>query len=268
MWDRKRSERKSGSGLRLFDSRLTNEGCILGSEEFVDETIHRMGEIERSPGRRNEHKSDRDVDADKLFAAVEEVCEVPREVFCSSSKAAKALLAREALIACGRQAGASSTMLAMKTGPSSSTVSNRHDVPCGKCGRMTNCEILPTRYYMYMKSNGENRRIEGLILIFFLRHRSGLRHTGRAQPGGLHRLWPARHVDRHLTAADTFEAAFANTASATAEVSAKIREGMIAVRILDGIVKNIYSANVGKLATWVSASHVEKAPDKKETPPA
>lgn len=72
--------------------------------------------------------------------------------------------------------------------------------------------------------------------------------------------------------ADAFEASFSTTASATAEhvaataeTSSKIREGMVAVRVLDGIVQNKYSSDPGKLAAWLSAKHVEKAP-KKQTP--
>jgi hypothetical protein len=74
-------------------------------------------------------------------------------------------------------------------------------------------------------------------------------------------------------AADAFESSFSATASAkaehvaaTAEMSAKVRQGMIKVRILDGIVRNVYANNPGKLAAWLSASHVEKAPKKKTTP--
>ncbi len=74
------------------------------------------------------------------------------------------------------------------------------------------------------------------------------------------------------SAADAFEASFSNTASATAEhveatadTAAKVRQGMVIVRVLDGIVKNRYANDPGKLAAWVSASHVEKAP-KKQTP--
>jgi hypothetical protein len=78
----------------------------------------------------------------------------------------------------------------------------------------------------------------------------------------------------HLTqAADAFEASFSNTASATAEhvaatadEAAKVRQGMIIVRILDGIVRNVYANDPGKLAAWISASHVEKAPKKKAPP--
>lgn len=75
------------------------------------------------------------------------------------------------------------------------------------------------------------------------------------------------------SAAGAFEALFSNTASATAEhvqatadEAAKIRQGMIIVRTLDGIARNVYANNPGKLAAWISASHVEKAPKKKTTP--
>jgi hypothetical protein len=40
----------------------------------------------------------------------------------------------------------------------------------------------------------------------------------------------------------------------------------VAARILDGIVQNKYANNPGKLAAWLSASHVEKAPKKKDPP--
>jgi len=74
--------------------------------------------------------------------------------------------------------------------------------------------------------------------------------------------------------ADAFEATFSNTASATAEhveataeTSSKLRQGNVAVRTVDGIVKNKYANDPGKLAAWISASHVEKAPKKKAPTP-
>jgi hypothetical protein len=54
--------------------------------------------------------------------------------------------------------------------------------------------------------------------------------------------------------------------SATAETASKLGQMNVAVRILDGIVKNRYANDPGKLAAWISASHVEKAPKKKEPP--
>lgn len=80
-------------------------------------------------------------------------------------------------------------------------------------------------------------------------------------------------IDDLIAAADAFEASFSSTASAraehvaaTADISAKIRQGMIIVRTLDGIVRNRYANDPGKLAAWLSASHVEKAPKKKDPP--
>ena len=74
-------------------------------------------------------------------------------------------------------------------------------------------------------------------------------------------------------AADAFEASFSSTASAraehvaaTADISAKTRQGRIIVRTLDGIVRNRYANDPGKLAAWLSASHVKKAPQP-ATPP-
>lgn len=73
------------------------------------------------------------------------------------------------------------------------------------------------------------------------------------------------------------EASFSNTAAATAESrcigtatadeAAKVRQGMVIVRIINGIVKNKYANDPGKLAAWISASHVEKAPKKKAPTP-
>jgi hypothetical protein len=41
---------------------------------------------------------------------------------------------------------------------------------------------------------------------------------------------------------------------------------MVARRILDGVVRNVYKNDHGKLAAWTSASHIEKPPKKSEPP--
>jgi hypothetical protein len=46
--------------------------------------------------------------------------------------------------------------------------------------------------------------------------------------------------------------------AATAEIGEAIRRGMIARRILDGVVRQKYKNNVGKLRAWTSASHIEQ----------
>ncbi|MEP7074448.1 MAG: hypothetical protein ABI878_01450 [Acidobacteriota bacterium] len=75
------------------------------------------------------------------------------------------------------------------------------------------------------------------------------------------------------TTADNFETSFGPTGTATdahvaatAEIAEAIRLGTAAVQILDGVVRNKYASNTGKLAAWVSASHVEKAPKKPKPP--
>jgi len=77
-------------------------------------------------------------------------------------------------------------------------------------------------------------------------------------------------------AIDAFEASLVPPGSATdqhveatAEMGASVRRMMLAVRIVDGIVRNVFAGDIGKLAAWESASHVEKAPQtpKPKSPP-
>lgn len=77
-----------------------------------------------------------------------------------------------------------------------------------------------------------------------------------------------------LAAIEAFEQSLNPTGSAiddqvagTAQIGDAIRRGMIARRILDGVVKNTYRNNVGKLAAWLSASHIERAPKSAEPKP-
>lgn len=72
---------------------------------------------------------------------------------------------------------------------------------------------------------------------------------------------------------DAYEASLPATGTAidervkaTAELGAAIRRGMIAHRILKGVVSNRYRNDVGKLAAWISASHIERAPKKPASP--
>jgi putative transposase len=125
---------------------LTDEAGILGTEEFVDATIHRLGETDRRT-RRYSKKEIPQFNADALIKAVEKVCQMPREDFCGPGKAMRALLAKEALIISGRQAGANLGTLSSITGLSSSTISKRYDAALrkmpwnGSLRKMTN-EII------------------------------------------------------------------------------------------------------------------------------
>ncbi len=107
-----------------FDSPA--EGYILGSEEFVDSTIHRIGD---TPRRRSEHRKDRGkpFDAAVLISAVATVFGLSEDKFCGPEKSAKAVLAKEVLILIARERGAAGTELSLIAGLDTSNISRRHD---------------------------------------------------------------------------------------------------------------------------------------------
>jgi putative transposase len=103
-----------------------DEGRILGTEEFVDATIHRIGEVNREiRGSKNATASE--FRPDRLITEVEKICRVSRDEFCGRSKSAAAVTAKEMLILIGLQVGASRRMLSETTGISSSALSRRCD---------------------------------------------------------------------------------------------------------------------------------------------
>ncbi len=105
-----------------------DEGRILGSDEFIDATIHRIGETGRS-NRDAKRKASPicEVECDRLMAAVEKVCGLPRADFCGTGKSAPVIRAKELLILTGLQMGASMRVLSQIIGISPSALSRRHD---------------------------------------------------------------------------------------------------------------------------------------------
>jgi hypothetical protein len=104
----------------------TDEGQILGTEEFINATIHRIGETVRS-NHKNHPFIGCEVQPERLVAAVEKVCRIRREDFCGGRKSAPAILAKEMLILIGVQMGTSGKVLAETAGISPSSLSRRHD---------------------------------------------------------------------------------------------------------------------------------------------
>lgn len=85
---------------------------------------------------------------------------------------------------------------------------------------------------------------------------------------------PSDFLEKLQTAIDEFEASLSapgaaidSHVEATADIGTAVRRGMVAARILDGVVKNKYRSNVGKLAAWATASHIERMPKAKEPIP-
>lgn len=76
------------------------------------------------------------------------------------------------------------------------------------------------------------------------------------------------------TSIDAFEAAIGEQnqakdvrTGATGEIGSCMEIMNGALRRLRGIVPNVYRSNAAKLASWASASHVERAPQKPKTSP-
>lgn len=107
-----------------LETMLEHEVGILGNEEFVDATIHRLGEHipKGTPKARNI-----DFDAEALMAAVEAVFDVDRSEICGRGKASRIVAAKETLIVAGRQGGASLADIARLIGLATSTVSRRYE---------------------------------------------------------------------------------------------------------------------------------------------
>jgi hypothetical protein len=86
-----------------------DEGRILGSEEFVEQTKNRIGEIPR--GARHQAKPLSKLDAERLMRAAERVIGIQKQALCSAKKTRALVLAKEAVIIIGRELGASNADL-------------------------------------------------------------------------------------------------------------------------------------------------------------
>ena len=116
------------AGMRLGhrDELYTvGDGRILGNEEFVDATIHRIGEASRRNRELPPEMWEFDVNA--LANSVEKTCRISRAEFFGSCKRAPAVAAKELFLLIGSYAGASPKLLSEVTGMSRSAVSRRLD---------------------------------------------------------------------------------------------------------------------------------------------
>jgi len=116
---------KQGHRKEFYDS---NEEQILGTDEFVDATIHRIGKSRREPGGSKKNSLAKcKFQPHRLLLAVEQVCRVSRNEFCGRGKSPTVVRAKEMLILVGLQLGASRTTLCEISGISISALSRRAD---------------------------------------------------------------------------------------------------------------------------------------------
>ena len=108
---------------------FADSGGILGTEEFVDAMIHRIGEFDtRSASLRRKADCEIEiVDLESLVRSVEVVCQIARQEFCGSSKSARQVFAKEVFIVSGRQLGSRIADLSRILGLSSPSTSRRCD---------------------------------------------------------------------------------------------------------------------------------------------
>ena len=106
----------------------SNDEQILGTDDFVDATIHRIGESRRETvGSKKNPKAKCEFQPHRLLVAVERICRISRGEFCGREKSAAAVNAKEMLILIGLQLGASRKTLCEITGISMSALSRRAD---------------------------------------------------------------------------------------------------------------------------------------------
>ena len=101
------------------------EGRILGSEEFIEQTKNRVGEIPR--GARPQIQKRSAVDLQALTKAAEEVTRLKSAEFFSRGKNRAIVLAKEAIIVVGNELKVSNAALSKLIGVDSSVVSRRFD---------------------------------------------------------------------------------------------------------------------------------------------
>ncbi|CAN5771446.1 hypothetical protein BH24ACI3_BH24ACI3_11790 [soil metagenome] len=96
-------------------------------EEFADEKIHRMGEFDSRQAASRRRQAVGAFNAEAMVAAVESIFGLPRDSFCSKTKSAQAVMAKEILILSAHEAGATIAETAKIVDLDPSTTSRRRD---------------------------------------------------------------------------------------------------------------------------------------------
>lgn len=131
-----------------------DEGRILGSEEFVEETKKRIGDIPR--GARPQFKNRTAPNLEELIEAVAESTRLTAEEICSPSKRSVIVMAKEAMIFVAHQLGASNTAIAKLMGSDNSVVSRRLDSAKARIKTSGELEHLVKQIRRLIRKVGQN----------------------------------------------------------------------------------------------------------------
>jgi putative transposase len=119
----------TGMKLGHVEQFYDTTSSVLGSDEFVDSMIHRIGDF---VPKGTSKTVPIEFDPEALITAVENVCGVARQESCGKAKGARIIAAKEALIVSGRRLGASATTLSRLMGLDIANISRRHDAAIRK----------------------------------------------------------------------------------------------------------------------------------------
>ena len=150
---RQRYSEHVAAGMKLghLSTLYETRGGVLGTEEFVDSMIHRMGEFE--PKGTPWVFEKREFSPNELISAVESICQVAREDFCGTSKMRRVITAKETLILAGRRLGLGVKTISDITGLSVATVGRRHDKAVDRLGQDGSLKELAGRVVNLMISH-------------------------------------------------------------------------------------------------------------------
>ena len=108
-----------GSEARFYQA---SEGRVLGSDEFLKEVKHRIGD------HRSVRKSEERIDVEDLLRAAGRTSGLSEQEICSGSKNRRTVAVRDAVILVGRERGIRNRELAEELGIDASAITRRVDL--------------------------------------------------------------------------------------------------------------------------------------------
>jgi len=125
------------------------EGRILGAEEFVEAIKKRVGEVGKGKVKKGAASG-----LEQLIRVVAEATRLKQEEICSGSKKREVVIAKEALIIVGQEAGGSKAELSRLIGLDISAVSRRFESGRTRMNQSTEMQKLVNEVRKRYKKSG------------------------------------------------------------------------------------------------------------------